>query len=236
MKQLKLNLLYYPTNNFSRFMPRDKEVNPWGAFNSERGTNIYNRIFAEPISEPDLYYFTYQYKLLDLMRPFSNLHDGLFISQKCLDIFQAELNLPPHKIYPIFYKKKNKIVSDYYYIYFYFGFRESIIFEKSYFMVDDPRADGIGFFEKAIIQRDVQFEDLNNFHSREFEEFYDKYLDLDYQKVVFPKNSVSTYDIFPVYLIVGSDFYLSDKFVEIFEREKMTGLTTRPADCFWEEE
>lgn len=236
MAQLNLNLLFYPTNNFSRFILSPNTKWGWKEFNAEVDSYNYNNIFSEPKSEPDLYYFTYQYKLLDLMGQFANLPKGLFISQKCLEVFQTQLRLPPYKAYPIFYKKKDKIVSDYHYIYFYFGLRNSINYDKSFFKISDNSQVGDGFYDKVIVDKNVQFKDFDDFNNRLFVDYFDKNLEIEYEHIVFTKDSISKFDIFPIYLGLESEFYLTDKFLEVFAKEKMTGLDTRPFNSFEEED
>jgi hypothetical protein len=235
MTQLQLYRLFFESAGFSRFVQGANNYGPWRDFDSEQSKRIYYKTFSPPQIEPDLHYFIYQYKLTDIMNAFVGLVDGIFVSQKCLEIFQKRLQLPPHKIYPVYYKKKSKIVSDYYYIYFYFGLRDSIIFDKSYFMIGDQFHVGKKKFEKEMIDINVQFKDLEHFES-ERRKHDDNNLGIDYQKIVFEKDSISKYDIFPVYLGIESDFYLSQKFIDLFESEKLTGLDARPFDAFGEED
>ena len=235
MTQLQLYRLFFNSAGFSRFIQGIDNYGPWRDFYSEQNKRIYYKTFSLPQIKPDLHYFNYQYKLTDIMKPFVGLMDGIFVSQKCLEIFQTQLRLPPHKIYPIYYKKKSKIVSDYYYIYFYFGLRDSIVFDKSYFMIGNQFDVGTKWFEDGVVDRNIQFKDLEHFES-ERRKYGDNNLGIDYQKIVFQKDSISEYDIFPVYLGVESDFYLSQKFIDVFEKEKLAGLDARPFDVFWEED
>jgi hypothetical protein len=196
---------------------------PWRHFNSEQTNNlIVNQKFVEPQAELDLFYFTYKYKLCDITEPYVNLTDGMFVSQRCLDIFTNRLNLPPVKIYPIYYKKKDKIVSDYYFVYFYFGLRDSIVFDKSYFIIS-PRFGSLDVDERAI-EKNVQFKDFQQFDFERRKLRDEKNLGIYYQKIVFQKETISKFDIFPVHLLLDTELYLSEKFIEIYQKEKLTGI------------
>jgi hypothetical protein len=230
MTQLKLFKLDFETAGFSGFIQGNNNYGPWKDFTSEQSNRIYYNTFNPPQTEPNLHYFIYRYKLLDIMDPFVGLRDGIFVSQKCLEVLQAKLQLPPHKIYPIHYKKKSTIVSDYYFIYFYFGLRDSIIFEKSLFMSKKYFS-----VEEEIVCENIRFQDFQDFESKLVSKYLDKDLKILFQKTAFQKSSVTKYDIFPVYLGVESSFYLSQKFIDVFEKEKLTGLDARPFDAFWEE-
>lgn len=235
MTQLKLYRLFFETAGFSSFVPRPN-TDRWRAFKSEQSNQVYNNTFNPPLIEPDLYYFNYQFKLKDIMDTFPGLSDGIFVSQKCLEILQGQLRLPPHKIYTIHYKKKSKIVSDYYYVYFYFGLRDNILFEKSYFMIGDSFDVGKDDFEKSVVEKDVQYKDFEHFKIEWRRYALETKLGIDYQKIVFQRGCTSTFDIFPVYLGSESDFYLSQQFIDVFEKEQLTGLDARPFDAFWEED
>ncbi len=237
---------FYPVNSEKAFLEKAKNYqpvnffdglfNPFKEFDIERTNNlIVNKVFIEPKENLDLYYFTYRYKLCDIMDPWVGLTDGIFVSQKCLDIFTKHLNLPPVKIYPIFYKKKNKIISDYYFMYFYYGLRDSIDFKKSLFMLVPKFEVGNRRAEEYAIERDINFFSQANCLAL-IKGLTSTRFSIDYQKVVFPKGSISKYDIFPVHLLHDSELYLSEKFIEIYQKEGLTGLDlNRTFDKFWED-
>jgi hypothetical protein len=238
---VEIKLYKYVCNNpgFSQFYPRDSMIGtPWREFKRERTNNLtINRKFVEPQAELDLFYFTYKYKLCDITDPYVNLTDGMFVSERCLDIFKKQLNLPPVKVYPIYYKKKDKIVSDYYFVYFYFGLSDSIVFDKSYFMIS-PSFGSLGIEERAI-EKKVQFKDIKQFDFELRKLIVDeKNLGIYYQNIVFEKDTISKYDIFPIHLLNDSELYLSEKFMEIYQKEVLTGLDSniRTFDKFFEEE
>ncbi len=234
MKQLKLSVFGPTGESFSNFYPTIvTDYNFWSAFNEEKWKIMREGNFREPTVAPDLHYFTYRYRLADIMYPYTNLTDGLFISQKCFDVFVSQLCLPPYKLYPIYYKKKGVIVSDYYYIYFYFGFRDSIVFEKSPFMYGEKYAHSNESFNQNAIERDIYFDDYQHFDTMRRELDNGMY---DTEKLVFKPNSISKYDIFPVYLQFDSELYLSEKFVEVYEKMGLTGLYLKPFNYFFEEE
>lgn len=236
MIRIKLFSCRTDSIGFSNFYPQNNEQNIWKEFKKEQTNNFFiKKQFNEPQADLDLYYFTYQYKLKDIMDPFVNLHYGIFVSQKCLDWMKKYLNLPPVKIYPIHYKKKDKIVSDYFYIYFYFGLRDSIIFDQSFFLIS-PRFGTLSIEERAV-EKGGKFKSFQHFESEEKKFLTETDLGIYYQKILFQKDTISKYDIFPVYLL-DRNLYLSEKFVEMYQQECLTGLDSdfRVFDKFYEEE
>jgi hypothetical protein len=103
-------------------------------------------------------------------------------------------------------------------------------------MIGDSFDVGKDDFEKSVVEKDVQYKDFEYFKIEWRRYALETKLGIDYQKIVFQRGSTSTFDIFPVYLGSESDFYLSQQFIDVFEKEQLTGLDARPFDAFWEED